>query len=597
MNSGKLQSNNINSDAIKNNSNFQKAILLLNEIYGESTIGRSNNFSEFINSLIEIIQSSKESRNANLLELDLNRDDYWYKTAGRSAYTMYIDKFKGNLQSSIESLDYLKSIGVGLIHPLPLLKPREGNSDGGFAVADFTSTDPKLGSINDLEELCAQSHNNDIGVIIDIVCNHTAQEHIWAQKWLAHDPEYKDFYIALDTEDEVKEYELALQDVFPDTAPGSFTYCDDIQKYVWTTFYPFQWDLNYKNPKVFLKMFEAMAFLVNIGIDGFRLDSAPFLWKTKGTISRNHENTHKIVTAWRELLKLIAPKTIFLAEAIESINDVLPFFGTEENQECNLAYNNVVMTALWAALADENVTILEKAILQSFNKPKHGDWLNYIRCHDDIIWLALKDLAPSFKLQEWSDFYSGNNYPNGLAFQAPEGMPKSTCGMAAELCGVYNDDLGLNRLKLLYSFIYALDGIPLIYMGDEIGLKNDTSFLNDKENKDELRWLHRPKMDWEVANNPPKTNAEIFDFFKSLNSIFAKTSEKGKLLLSLCNKQYQNKILRLEQIYENQEILCFANFSRDMVNIANEIINEKYEIIYGDLNLGEYGVTIMRRFK
>ncbi|MFN3228219.1 MAG: alpha-amylase family glycosyl hydrolase [Asticcacaulis sp.] len=483
---------------------------------------------------------------------------------GRPAYCTYIDRFGGNIAGAVTHLDYLKSLNVGIVHPLPLLKPREGDSDGGFAVADYRDVDPRLGSLDDLSKFAEAVHDRDMALIIDMVCNHTAREHRWAQAMLAGDPYFADFYHVIQTSAEFESWEAHLQDVFPETAPGNFTFIPEAKGWVWTTFYPFQWDLNYANPRVFVEMLDCLLFLANIGVDGFRLDSTPFLWKQPGTACRNRPETHLIIQAMRILINAVAPQTILLAEAIESQEAVLPFFGVPEAPECDLAYNNSVMTALWGAIADQSTDLLAQTLNAAATKPDHGQWLNYVRCHDDIIWLALSDLASHDRLKGWSDFFAGkdSSFAKGMTFQAPPGFPASGCGMAASLCGGHNDPMMPQRLLLMYGVTYAQEGIPLLYMGDEIALENDYGFLDDPDRRDEIRWLHRPSMDWQKAEKRHDVQSTEAIIFKGL-------SEYARILNGLAfdvgqvvKPSSDPAILILRRpLVTGETFVCTANFS------------------------------------
>ena len=464
---------------------------------------------------------------------DTRRDDpRWFAKAGRPAYCTYIDRFSGTLQGCIDHIPYLEDLGVGLFHPLPLLKPRDGDNDGGFAVADYRAVDPRLGTFDDLKSLADALRARDMSLVLDVVCNHTAREHAWARGMVAGDSAYKDFYIVLGDEAEKDAWARPLSDVFPDTAPGSFTYDAEAGGWVWTTFYPFQWDLNYANPRVFIAMLDVLFDLANAGVEGFRLDSAAYLWKIKGTICRNLPQAHAILLAWRSLLSIVAPGVFLLAEAIEGLDEVLGYFGDDDaHSECDLAYNNTMMTALWGSLADGDAQTARTALDLTAAKPAHGTWLNYVRCHDDIIWQAVSTWVDQDRLQTWSDFYAGENasFADGRAFQAPAGLARSTCGMAASLCGIGQAEgqkeghkEGLQRLELLYAVTCALDGVPMIYMGDEIALANDDDFANDPEKAAELRWLHRPAMDWQAAGNrgtPDTVQHVMFAYLNSLQAI------------------------------------------------------------------------------
>ena len=481
------------------------------------------------------VRAAAHARPEPLRALDAARaaDPAWLHAPGQTAYTFYVDRFADDLNGVRNKLDYLSELGVRWLHPLPLLEPRPGDSDGGFAVADYRKVDPRLGTIDDLEALAADLRQRDMGLILDVVCNHTAREHAWATKARAGDPVYSDYYIVLPDAQSAAARDRELIDVFPDTAPGSFTYDAEMGGYVWTTFYPFQWDLNYANPAVFAEMLEVLIFLAAKGAQGFRLDSAPFLWKQAGTTCRNLPQTYEIVEAWRAALSIVAPGVVLLAEAIESVEDVLPFFGGA-SPGCNLAYNNVVMTALWAAMADGDAGIVRRCLAVASRKPAQGAWLNYVRCHDDLIWNALAAYAPAGDLRRWSDAYGrGESFSRGRAFQTAEGGVPSTNGMTAALAGLApdatGDSLGARRLCLLYGIIHALDGWPLIYMGDEIGLDNDEAYQADPLRAVDGRWLHRPQMDWALAERRRQTGALQADLFAA----FAKLNNRSRRLATL----------------------------------------------------------------
>ena len=497
---------------------------ILTRLYGAS---EGAGFELILSEVAHRVACARSQRPNDLRDLDEKRpvDSKWFARPGRPAYCAYIDRFGGTLNGCASRIPYLRDLNVGLFHPLPLLKCRDGDSDGGFAVSDYRDVDPKLGTFKDLVDLASELRKADISLVLDVVCNHTAKEHAWAQGFVSGDPHYKDFYVVLKSEEEVEEWSQSLNQVFPDTAPGNFTFDEEAGGWVWTTFYPFQWDLNYANPRVFIEMLDVLFFLANAGAEGFRLDSATYLWKAKGTACRNLPQVHDILLAMKTLMSLVAPSVFFLAEAIEDIEEVIPFFGGSAGSlECDLAYNNTPMTALWGSLAEGTSYMFSNAIAKSSLRPEFACWLNYARCHDDIIWPAVNSLAPASRQKKWSDFYAGEtgSFARGMAFQAPAGAAPSTCGMTASLCGVKESAAGVERLKAIYSVIFALDGIPMIYMGDEIGLTNDYEFLADPDRARELRWLNRPAMDWtkveqrEVMGTVENT---IFQHFCKLNQL------------------------------------------------------------------------------
>jgi amylosucrase len=460
------------------------------------------------------LDRAEQARSAELKALDRLRriDPDWAERSGETVYSCYTDRFARTLDGMGSKLDYLQALGIRWLHPLPLLKARPIDSDGGFAVADYREVEPALGDMAALERLATEMRARNIGLMLDIVCNHTAREHEWAERARQGDPKYRAYYHVIETEAEIEAWDATLIEVFPDTAPGNFTYDAAMGGWVWTTFYPFQWDLNYANPDVFHEMLEILLFLANKGVQGFRLDSAPFLWKRSGTTCRNQPEAYAIVAAFRAALDLAAPSVVLLTEAIENPTQVIPFFGNDA-KGCDLAYNNGVMTALWAGLADQDAGIVRTMLSAAAQRPDHAAWLNYVRCHDDLIWNALAEYASTDDLKRWSSFYDGEGFSAGRRFQtAPGGVP-STNGMAAALVGLgrpdIDQDLALARLNALYGTIHALDGWPMIYMGDEIALGNDQDFTADPARRDEGRWLQRPMMDWSRAAPPhtPETPA------------------------------------------------------------------------------------------
>ncbi|AZS21865.1 alpha-amylase family glycosyl hydrolase [Caulobacter sp. FWC26] len=541
-------------------------------LYGQHPRG-----AEVMDRLKRTLMDAALARPQPLRALDAAReaDPDWLQTPGQSAYTFYVDRFAGDLNGVRDKLDYLSDLGVRWLHPLPLLEPRPGDSDGGFAVADYRKVDPKLGTIDDLEALADDLRRRDMGLILDVVCNHTAREHAWAVKARAGDPAYRDYYIVLPDAQSAAGRDQELIDVFPDTAPGSFTYDAEMGGYVWTTFYPFQWDLNYANPAVFAEMLEVLIFLAGKGAQGFRLDSAPFLWKQAGTTCRNLPQTYDIVEAWRAALSIVAPGVVLLAEAIESLEDVIPFFGRAA-PGCNLAYNNVVMTALWAALADGDAAIARHCLAVAARKPAQGVWLNYVRCHDDLIWNALAAYAPPADLARWSAAYGrGEGFSRGRAFQTADGGVPSTNGMAASLVGLdAADDIesaAARRLCLLYGVIHALDGWPLIYMGDEIGLGDDETYEQDPLRAGDGRWLHRPLMDWRRAERRRASGSVESGLFTA----FARFGRAARALASFGVSGAAapidlgaRQVLAFQRMGEAGQLLCVANLSAEPVEIT-----------------------------
>jgi amylosucrase len=475
---------------------------------------------------LRIVLAAAAERPAALRRLDRRReiDPGWFQRARMQGYVCYVDHFCGTLDRLPEHLDYLAELGTTYLHLMPLLRPRPGENDGGYAVMDYRSVDPRLGTMADLEQVAAALHERDMSLCIDLVLNHTAREHPWARAWLAGDPAFAGFYTAFPDRRMPDAYEATIPEVFPDRAPGSFTWVPEARDgaggWVWTTFWPYQWDLDYTNPEVPLAVLGEIGWLANRGVDVFRMDAVPFIWKRLGTSGQNQPETHLLLQLLHALTRLAAPGVIFKAEAIVAPDDLVPYLGghARYRPECELAYHNQLMVLAWSSLATRDTRLARQALARMAPIPPRTSWVTYLRGHDDIGW-AVSDTdaaavgADGFAHRRFlNDFYSGRfpgSFARGALFQENETTGDARIsGSAASLCGIEEAletgdegalERGIRRLVLLYSVIYSWGGIPLLYMGDELALRNDTGYLDDPARAPDNRWMHRPPMDWAAA--------------------------------------------------------------------------------------------------
>jgi amylosucrase len=475
---------------------------------------------------VRIALAAAAERPEELRRLDRRReiDPAWFQRARMQGYVCYVDHFCGTLAELPGRLDYLAELGITYLHLMPLLEPREGENDGGYAVADYRAVDPRLGTMADLECVARALHARGMSLCIDLVLNHTAREHAWAQGWLAGDPAYAGFYTAFPDRELPDAYDATIPEVVPDRAPGSFTWVPEARGgaggWVWTTFWPYQWDLDYTNPAVALAMFGEISWLANRGVDVFRMDAVPFMWKRLGTTCQNQPEGHLLLQLLHALTRLAAPAVVFKAEAIVAPEDLVPYLGGHDRYrpECELAYHNQLMVMLWSSLATQDARLARHALGRMRPIPPTTSWVTYVRGHDDIGW-AVSDTdaaavgGDGFGHRRFlNDFFAGH-YPTssarGALFQenAVTGDARIS-GSAASLCGIEQaladgDDAaleaGIRRLVLLYSVAYAFGGIPLLYMGDELALCNDDRYLDDAARAPDNRWMHRPVMDWAAA--------------------------------------------------------------------------------------------------
>jgi amylosucrase len=481
------------------------------------------------------------ARPPDLRRLDRRReiDPAWFQRSRMIGYVCYADRFAGSLRGVREHLDYLVELGVTYLHLMPLLRPRAGESDGGYAVADYDQVDPRVGSMADLATLAGDLRERGITLCVDLVLNHTAREHEWARKAVSGEPGYREMYLIYPDRAEPDAYERTLPEVFPDTAPGSFTQVQGLG-WVWTSFHEYQWDLNYANPAVFRAMLGTMLALANQGIDVLRLDAAPFLWKRKGTDCQNQPEAHLLVQAFRALTRLAAPGLLLKAEAIVSPELLAQYLGGHDRfrPECDLAYDNQLMVMLWSSLATRDVRLAERALSHRRAAPAPTSWVTYVRCHDDIGWAVSNVDAAAAGIDGFahrrflSDFYAGGfpgSFARGALFQdnAATGGSRIS-GMAASLCGIEaaleaGDQDGvtaaIRRLESMYAIAFSFGGIPLIYMGDELAVRSDPEWAADPAHAHDNRWMHRPLMDWDAAgrrHDPGSLEGQMFAAIRRL---------------------------------------------------------------------------------
>jgi len=553
---------------------------------------------ELVNDLVCDAIDAAAARPAKLRILDRRReiDPAWFQRSRMIGYVAYADRFAGSLEGVAKHLDYLVELGVTYLHLMPLLKPRAGENDGGYAVQDYDEVDPRVGTMADLQALADDLHERGIALCIDLVVNHTAREHEWAQQALAGDPVYRDCYLVFPDRTLPDAYERTLPEVFPDMAPGSFTEVEGLG-WVWTTFHEFQWDLNYANPIVFRAMLGTMFALANRGIDVLRLDAVPFLWKRMGTDCQNQPEAHLLVQAFRALTGLAAPGLALKAEAIVSPDMLVQYLGAHDRYqpECDLAYDNQLMVMLWSTLASRDVRLAEQALSRRRPAPQSTSWVTYVRCHDDIGWAVSDADAGAVGLDGFShrrflnDYYSGRfagSFARGALFQQNEATGDARIsGSAASLCGIESalasgDDheltLALRRLESMYAVVFSFGGIPLIYMGDELAMRNDPHWDDDPAHADDNRWMHRPPMDWVAAGR--RIDAKTLEG-KAFSAIRRLVDARQSLLALRAGGETEivptesNGVLAYRRVHpRSAPFLALTNFSGVTQNLDADVV-------------------------
>ena len=518
---------------------FPAVFRLLLELYGDRY--------DFFYHLEQILLTAARlytERPADLKALDRTREanPAWFQHERMMGGVCYVDLFAGDLAGVRAKIPYFKELHLTYLHLMPLFRSPQDNSDGGYAISSYREVDPRLGTIDDLRDLATELRREGISLVLDFVFNHTSDEHAWAQCALAGDEDYQAFYLMFPDRTLPNQYERHLREIFPEQAPGSFTYRPEIDRWVWTTFHPFQWDLNYANPAVFRAMLEEMLHLANVGAEVLRLDAVAFIWKQLGTVCEGLPQVHTVIRAFNALVRIVAPGLVFKSEAIVHPAEVARYIHPDE---APVSYNPTLMALLWESLATRQVTLLHHSMQKRFALPDGCTWVNYVRCHDDIGWTFADEDAAELGIngfdhrQFLNAFYTGQfpgSFAKGLPFNYnPRTKDMRISGMCASLAGLehaletgsdHDRELALRRIILIHAVILSVGGIPLIYLGDEIAMLNDVGYQDDPHKAEDSRWVHRVAFDWEraAARHDPETDAgRVFQTLRRLIAIRRET--------------------------------------------------------------------------
>jgi amylosucrase len=557
----------------------------------EALYGARADFGAFRDKLVKVLRKGWADRPEDLKRLDLARDlePDWFQRPGMAGYVFYIDRFNGTLQGVLDRLDYLEDLGITYVHLMPCLKPRPGDSDGGYSVMDYRQINPAFGTMADFEAVSAALRARGMSLCVDLVLNHTAKEHAWAKKAAKGDPVYQDYYLMFDTPDMPKLYEQTLVEVFPDNAPGNFTHYPEIGKWVWTTFNEHQWDLNWANPAVFLEIVEVMLFLANKGVDVLRLDAVAFMWKRLGTRCQSEPEVHMLLQALRACSRIASAAVIHLEEAIVSPSEMLPYLGRgkHDGKEGNLAYHNSLMVQFWSALATRDTRLMTHVLATHFpDRLTNATYATYIRCHDDIGWAVTDEDAAAVGLSGHahrnflSDFYEGTfpgTFARGALFQVNELTgDKRISGSFASLAGIAADpELAVQRILMGHALIAAWGGIPLIYMGDELALPNDEGYLANPDHAHDSRWIHRPRMDWALAEARQSGETPAARVFRGTKAILARRAATPALHAAVPVRVVSagnDAVLAFQRLAPTGTLLGLFNFTEHWQHLPEAVV-------------------------
>ena len=535
------------------------------------------------------------TRPLELKALDNTReaDLLWFQSQEMVGAVCYVDLFAGTLSTLKDKIPYFKALGITYLHLMPLFKSPDENNDGGYAVSDYRQVNPTLGTMQQLAGLASEFRQNGISLVLDFVFNHTSNEHDWVMRAKNGESEYWNYYRLFDDRTIPDQYEQNLREIFPEQDPGNFTYIDDIQKWAWTTFYHFQWDLNYANPAVFNAMMGELLFLANQGVEILRLDAVAFIWKKMGTSCENLPEAHKIIQAYNVVTRIVCPALLFKSEAIVHPRDVAKYISWEE---CPISYNPTLMALSWEALATRDVRLLRHSMSRRFELADNTAWVNYVRVHDDIGWTFANEDADELVINSFdhrlflNEFYTGEfegSFAKGLSFNYnPINKDRRITGTAASLGGLelaietddtVSADHALQRVLMIYSIAMSVGGIPLIYIGDEIATLNDYNYLNDPDKQDDSRWVHRPFFDWERAekrNDKTTHEGKMYHGMVQMIQTRKTTPElgRGRTLFIDTDNSHVFGFIR------NQQILVLCNFSEQPQTIHKSMLSSYLDV-------------------
>ena len=553
---------------------------LFRDIYGSHHQSR-----EFYARLIQLIAKSYIQRPDVLKERDADKEakGNWFLSNDITGMSLYVDRFCGDMKTLGTKLDYFKKLGVNFLHLMPVFESPEGESDGGYAVSDFRKVDKRFGTLEDLRKVQAQMQDEDMYLMLDIVLNHTSHKHAWAEAAKKGDPGYQNYFYIYNDRYFPDQFDQTMPEIFPESSPGSFTWNEEMKKWVMTVFHHYQWDLNYSNPAVFLDMLDTIFFYANLGVDILRIDAPAFIWKQLGTSCQNLPQAHTLLRLIKQCVQVSAPGMALLGEAIVAPKEIMKYFGSGlyTAKECDFAYNATQMALQWDALATGDTRVMLAAQHELLQKPYGCSWITYTRCHDDIglgyddYMIQRTGFAPFEHRKFLKEYYSGQNGSpaRGALFSVnPKTNDARISGSLASLCGLEsalasgdaNDiDMSVRKIILMQAQSFFIGGVPMLFYGDEAAYTNDYSYLNDPGKSYDNRWMHRPVIDWEknkLTSKEGTVEARVFSATQRLISIRKNIFLAGDYKNLTWMTPHNIHVAGFLRTFEGQKLYCLFNF-------------------------------------
>ncbi len=557
---------------------------LFGEIYG-TCFDVEYQFIELLRSLI----LAHQDREASLKKRDQEKSakGVWFLSNQLAGMSLYVDRFAGNLKAMPTKLSHLEDLGVNFLHLMPIFESPAGESDGGYAVSNFKKVDPRFGALEDLISLRKKMHSQGMYLMLDIVLNHTSHHHEWAQKAKSGDRYYQSFFYAFENRRIPDEFERDMPEIFPESAPGNFTWNEEMGKWVMTVFHTYQWDLNYTNPNVFRVMLDTVLFYGNLGVDLLRIDAPAFIWKQMGTSCQNLPQAHTLLRLIKQCVQVATPGMAILGEAIVAPKEIMKYFGTGEfiAQECDFAYNATQMALQWDMLASGETRVMLNAQAEILNKPYGTSWITYTRCHDDIglgyddYMIAKAGKDPYLHRKFLKDYYSfsGDQWMSparGALFSSnPKTGDARISGTLASLCGLEKAliegngpaiDQSIQKILMMQAHSILLGGLPMLFYGDEVGYTNDYRYQSDPRKSYDNRWMHRPVIDWDKVNRKKVAGAVEQQIFEG-TKILLQIRKENELFSDLSNISWMSShnihVAGFVRRMGDERMYCLFNFS------------------------------------
>jgi maltose alpha-D-glucosyltransferase/alpha-amylase len=528
-----------------------KIIKKLSEYWDTLYPGKDN---KMLTGFIDEIESAKKEISFSA------HTEGWYKDA--VVYSLYVDLFNTDFNGLKDKLDYLQALGVNCLWLLPILD--SPMKDAGFDIRNYRKVRTELLGLPEksseeeqrkiFREFLEEAHSRNIKVIFDIAINHTSEEHHWFQESRkSEDNPYRDYYIWSKNTDLYKDARI----IFYGLCESNWQ--KDGDRYFFHRFFEFQPDLNYKNPQVLIEMTRNFLFWLKEGVDGFRADAIPYLWKEDGTTCENLPQTHTVVKFFRAVLDYVRPDTLLLAEACQKPKEVVKYFG--DGDECNAGYHFPLMPQMFKAIAAQSSEPVTKTLSPEVTPdiPESAQWFTFLRCHDE---LSLELVYVS----EEDRKYIHDNY-----CLKPEWDFRLGQGISARLSELMGRDP--QKIALAYSVMLTLPGTPIIYYGDEFGKLNDEEYYREMikhTGKDDTRFLVRGKIDWENLNaelsNPQSFHSKVYTRIKTMVNTRNRYKCFGRGSLEWVdvydeNGNNQEKVLAFIRKYGNEKLLIVNNLT------------------------------------